>query len=84
MKRVEFHNTRWLDKLRNHLTKNRFGDWSTQSTDLYKYFLKMTKPSVYEQLEGVKIDKYDMYSGCIVFYDDAHKNQVIVHSMTPM
>lgn len=78
MKRVEFHNTRWLDKLRDHLKKNRFGDWSTQSTDLYQYFLKMTKLSVYEQLEGVKIDKYDMYSGCIVFYDDAHINQVIV------
>jgi hypothetical protein len=78
MKRVEFHNTEWLDNLRDHLTKKRFGDWSIQSIDLYQYFLKLANPTDYEQLEGVKIDKYDMYSGCIVFYDDAHINQVIV------
>ena len=78
MRRVEFHNTRWLDKLRDHLMRYRFGDWDTQSKDLYQYLLKITDPTNYNQLEGVKIDKYDMYSGCIVFYDDEHINQVIV------
>jgi hypothetical protein len=78
MKRVEFHNTYWLEMLRDHLTKKRFGDWAAQSTDLYQYFLKMANPTDNEQLEGVKIDKYDMYSGCIVFYDDERINQVII------
>jgi hypothetical protein len=78
MRRVEFHNTRWLDKLRDHLVKNRSDDWSAQSIDLYQRFLKMANPADYIQLEGIKIDKYDMCSGCIVFYDDEHINQVIV------
>jgi len=78
MRRMEFHNTGWLDKLHDHLEKNRFGDWGTQSTDLYQHFLKLANPADYKQLEGVKIDKYDMYSGCIVFYDDERINQVIV------
>jgi hypothetical protein len=81
MRRVEFHNTGWLDKLRDHLEKNRFGDWSTQSIDLYQRFLKMASSADHKQLkqlEGIKIDKYDMYSGCIVFYDDEHINQIIV------
>ena len=78
MRRVEFHNTRWLDKLRDHLEKNRFSDWNTQSIDLYQRFLKMANPVDNKQLEGIKIDKYDMFSGCIVFYDDQLINQVIV------
>jgi hypothetical protein len=78
MRRVEFHSTRCLDKLRDHLVKNRSGNWSTQSIDLYQYFLKMASSAAYKQLEGIKIDKYDMCSGCIVFYDDEHINQVIV------
>ena len=78
MRRVEFHNTKWLDKLRDHLVKNRFGDWNTQSIDLYQSFLKMANPVDNKQLEGIKIDKYDMFSGCIVFYDDQFINQVIV------
>ena len=78
MRRVEFHNTRWLDKLRDRLENNRLCDWSNQSIDLYQHFLKIANPADNKQLEGVKIDKYDMYSGCIVFYDDEHINQVIV------
>ena len=78
MKRVEFHSTRWLAKLRDHLVKNKSCDWSTRSIDLYQYFLKMSSPTAHKQLEGIKIDKYDMCSGCIVFYDDEHINQVIV------
>ena len=45
---------------------------------LYQDFLKIANPADYKQLEGVKIDKYDMYSDYIVFYDDKHINQVIV------
>jgi hypothetical protein len=78
MNRVEFHNTKWLDKLRDHLVRNRFGDWNTQSKDLYQNFLKMADPADSKQLERIKIDKYDMCSGCIVFYDDKRINQVIV------
>jgi hypothetical protein len=62
----------------HHLVKNKSCDLSTRSTDLYQYFLKMANPTANKQLEGIKIDKYDMFSGCIVFYDDQLINQVIV------
>jgi hypothetical protein len=51
MKRVEFHNTEWLDNLRDRLTKKRFGDWGIQSIDLYQCFLKLANPTDYEQLK---------------------------------
>jgi hypothetical protein len=78
MRIVEFHNTRWLEKLRDHLEKNRFHDWSTQSIDLYQYFLKINNNPDYKQLQRIKIDRYEMHSGCIIFYDDDHLNIVIV------
>lgn len=78
MSRIEFHNTKWLEKLRVHLEKNRFTDWDTQSIDLYQHFLKMINNPDYKQLQGIEIDRYEMHSGCIVFYDDEHINLVIV------
>ncbi|AKJ39994.1 hypothetical protein [Methanosarcina barkeri] len=78
MRRVEFHNSKLLEKLCDHLEKNRFGDWNTQSINLYQHFLKMINTSDYKQLQGIKIDKYEMHSGCIIFYDDEHINLVIV------
>lgn len=78
MRRVEFHNTKWLEKLRDHLERNRFGDWNTQSTDLYQHFLKMINTLDHKQLQGITIDRYEMHSGCIIFYDDEHINLVIV------
>jgi hypothetical protein len=78
MRRVEFHNTKWLEKLRNYLEKNRSGDWSTQSIDLYQHFFKMINTEDYKQLQGIKIDKYEMHSGCIIFYDYERINLVIV------
>ena len=78
MRRIEFHSTRWLAKLRDRLVKNKSCDLSTRSIDLYQYFLKIASSTANKQLEGIKIDKYDMFSGCIVFYDDQLINQVIV------
>jgi hypothetical protein len=78
MRRVDFYNTKLLEKLRDHLEKNRFDDWNTQSIDLYQHFLKMINPSDHKQLQGITIDRYEMHSGCIIFYDYEHINLVIV------
>lgn len=29
-------------------------------------------------MQRIKIDRYEMHSGCIIFYDDDHLNIVIV------
>jgi hypothetical protein len=73
-----FNNTDYCIELHNHWEKIRSQNWSDQSKDLYRYFLKMISPEDRKLVEGIRIDRFEVHEGCIFFICDEYEDQIIV------